>query len=71
MQSKFSMVLWKFLKQVPGQSTSNETRKDFRIMESLHISGKFCEVQQKNMHPLDPFWRSSFKNERPYILDGM
>ena len=35
-----------------GQITDKEIRKDFPIKETCHISGKFCEVLPKNMHPL-------------------
>lgn len=68
MQSKFALVLWKFLEQVPHQSIDRGTRKDFPTMEILDISGNFGETQLKNIYPLDLPWRKSFKTERPSIL---
>ena len=68
MQSKFALVLWKFLEQVPHQSTDRGTRKDFPAMKILDISGNFGETQLKNIYPLGLAWRNSFKTGRPSIL---
>ena len=51
--TKIFISFVKFLEHIPCQSTGRETCKNFPAMEILDISRKFCEVQLKNMHPLD------------------
>ena len=52
MRLELSLVLRNFLEQVSDKSASREISEDLPAMETLQISGKFCEVLVENRHPL-------------------